>query len=68
MGDKKWWQSKTIWTNVALLVIEISNQAGRFLGLISSPELSATISQWLPVAAAIANIYLRTITRKGVSM
>ena len=52
---KKFWQSKTLWFNVAAL----GNYAAKFLGY-PSVDLS-------PELVAGANFFLRLITNKGVT-
>ena len=52
---KKFWQSKTLWFNVAAL----GNYAAQFLGF-PSVDLS-------PEVVAGVNVFLRLITNKGVT-
>jgi hypothetical protein len=52
--SKPWWQSKVLWTNIALLVIAA-------VDIIRSAELSIPpqVTVWLVVAGAIINAALR---------
>ncbi len=57
MNSKPWWQSKTIWVNVATLAVAAA-----------SGTLGIPIPQHVAVPVlAIANVVLRLMTNQGVS-
>lgn len=56
---KKWINSKTLWTNAALLVIYVTDNQMDIL-----PE---SVKKYLPMVAVLANWYLRSITSTTLS-
>ena len=56
---KKWYTSKTLWTNAALLIVYIADNYTGFL--------PPVVKQYLPMVAVLANWYLRSITTATLS-
>ena len=54
--DKPWWTSKTLWTNVLVIVIAILTQVE---SMISAGQAVTLI--------AVVNIALRVITKNGIN-
>jgi len=60
--DKKWYQSKTLWTNTVILVLAIvSALTEYFVGFGWSTEVLVSIT-------AVANIALRFLTEKSIKV
>jgi hypothetical protein len=58
MEGKKWYQSKTLWTNISAVVAALS---AHFTG---QADLSTTITA---VVLSVVNIVLRLITREPIT-
>jgi len=60
--DKKWYQSKTLWTNVVILVIAVVSALTEFfVGFGWSTEVLVSVT-------AFANIVLRFLTEKPIKV
>jgi len=60
--DKKWYQSKTLWTNTVILVLAIVSALTEFfVGFGWSTEVLVSIT-------AVANIALRFLTEKSIKV
>lgn len=57
--DKNWWQSKTVWLNLAVAVSAFLATAKAADG---SPLVPENVTQILLVVSAVANIILRSVT------
>jgi hypothetical protein len=64
MNYKHWWESKTILINLAIGIITAIEVR---LELIQ-PLLSVNLYSIISLLLVIANVFLRTITHKGVSL
>lgn len=64
---KKWYQSKTIWFNLATLVVALSAVALQYigqLGLSMEEQLQASLT--LTAINTVANLGLRKLTAMGI--
>jgi hypothetical protein len=67
MKAKPWWKSKTVWTNVAALLIA-ALAAGGLTGE-PAPEVRRFIDALpfiLTIVGPLVNLVLRSVTRQGI--
>lgn len=58
---KKWWQSRTVWVNIAAIVAAITAYFGAPIYI--DPELAMTL---YPLILGVINLILRSTTNKGI--
>jgi hypothetical protein len=59
---KKWWQSKTIWVNIAAMVAATTALFG--LPIHINPEVAMTL---YPIVLGVVNLFLRSKTNQGLN-
>jgi len=59
--SKKWWQSRTVWVNIAAIVAAITAHFG--MPIYIEPELAMTL---YPLILGVVNLILRGTTNKGI--
>ena len=67
MDPKPFWQSKTFWFNLLLLVVAVANKFG-FGDYVPTPAHQMLIDSSAVILAALINIVFRFITDQGVSL
>lgn len=63
---KSWWKSKTVWWNIATMMVLASTQFGPLVDMFGG-EYKALIQQVLVLANAIGNLILRVVTSTGLT-
>ncbi len=64
MNDKVWWKSKTMWLNGAATVVA----GAEYLVGVLPPSVAPQFYVALTTALPIANMLLRAVTTKGVTL
>lgn len=64
---KKWYQSKTMWYNIAVSMVAAGNEMMPIVGVLD-PAIADTVRAYLIVALAAGNTILRSITSTKVSL
>jgi len=64
-SNKKWYQSKTVWFNVASVIIAVTAGLGEFLPILG-PVISQQLMTYFIFGAGIVNLILRKLTTTGI--
>lgn len=62
MTEKQWWQSKTIWLNLAIGVVAVVDMSSDALKTVLPPDVMGGVL----AVTAVVNVVLRTITGQPV--
>lgn len=67
MNERKhWWESKTLWFNIATGLVTFAVEFSPLQDLITDPDVKANAALILLTASTVGNFLLRLITRDGL--
>jgi len=64
---KQWYTSKTMWFNIATILVAVGSEMTPILGVLD-PETADVVTPMVLVATAVGNIILRSVTSKPVRL
>jgi len=65
MTTKKWYRSRTVWFNIATVIIAITTGMGELLPILG-PVISQQIMTWVLFGVGTLNLILRKLTTSGI--
>jgi len=63
---KKWWRSKTVWFNIAGILIAIGTELPAILPYLD-PAIATSVQGYLILGMTIGNIILRSMTQHKIT-